>query len=66
MLFFYIMVFDNQSSSHVFEDIKNLAFCVHTLYEKDPITCRKFIFENKMKSVKDLGAIYRAVDLASK
>ncbi len=61
MLFFYVMIFDNQSSSQVFEDIKNLVFCVRKIYKDNPENCRKFIFENKMESVRELGAIYRTV-----
>lgn len=66
MQFFYVMIFDNQSSSQVFNDLKTLVFCVHKLHRKNPEDCRKLIFESKMESMRELGTIYRAVDLASK
>lgn len=66
MQFFYVMIFDNQSSSQVFNDLKTLVFCVHKLHRTNPEDCRKLIFESKMESMRELGAIYRAVDLASK
>ncbi len=62
MQFFYVMIFDNQSSSQVFSDLKTLVFCVHKLYKDNPENCKKFIYENTMESVRDLGAIYRAID----
>lgn len=66
MQFFYVMIFDNQSSSQVFSDLKTLVFCVHKLYKDSPENCKKLIYENTMESVRDLGAIYRAIDMASK
>ncbi len=66
MQFFYVMFFDNQSSSQVVGDLKTLVFCVQKLYKNNPEDCEKLIFENEMESVRELGAIYRAVDLANK
>lgn len=60
--FFYVMIFDNQSSSQVFNDLKTLVFCIHKLYKTNPADCKKLIFENDMESVRNLGAIYRAVE----
>lgn len=66
MQFFYVMFFDNQSSSQVVGDLKTLVFCVLKLYKNNPEHCKKLIYENEMESVRELGAIYRAVDLANK
>lgn len=60
--FFYVMIFDNQSSSQVFNDLKTLVFCIHKLYKTSPAGCKKLILENEMESVRELGAIYRAVE----
>ena len=60
------MIFDNQSSSQVFNDLKTLVFCVHKIYKTNPESCRKLIFESKMESMHELGAIYRAIDLVNK
>ena len=62
MQFFYVMIFDNQSSSQVFSDLKTLVFCIHKLYKDSPQDCKKFIYENDMKSVRDLGTIYRTLE----
>ena len=56
------MIFDNQSSSQVFNDLKTLVFCIHKLYKDNPKECKILISENKMESVRELGAIYRAVE----
>ncbi len=59
--FFWVLLVDNQSSSQAFNDLKILVFCIHKLYKDNPRECKKFIFENKMESVRELGVIYRAV-----
>lgn len=64
--FFYIFIFDNQSSSQVFNDLKTLVFCVHKLYKTNPEDCSKLIFENKMESMRELRTIYRAIELSVK
>lgn len=62
--FFWVMLADNQSSSQVFNDLKKLVFCIHKLYKENPKECKKFIFDNNMESVRELGEIYRTIDLA--
>jgi hypothetical protein len=59
--FIFVMIYDNQSSSQVFNDIRLLVYCIHVLFKENPESCRKFIYENKIESVRELGAIYRAV-----
>lgn len=59
---FWVMLADNQSSSQVFNDLKTLVFCIHKLYKTNPADCKKLIYENDMESVRDLGAIYRAIE----
>lgn len=60
--FFWVMLADNQSSSQVFNDLKKLVFCIHKLYKKNPEESKKFIFDNKMDSVRELGEIYKAIE----
>lgn len=64
--FFYVMIFDNQSSSQVINDIKILIFCIHKLYALNPEECKKLIFKNTMKQMRELGTIYKTVASDSK
>jgi hypothetical protein len=60
------MIFDNQSSSQVFNDLKTLVFCINKLYKVNPEDCRKLIVKSRMESMKELVTIYRAVEKQNK
>ncbi len=64
--FFYVMIFDNQSSGQIFNDLKTLVYCVYKLYKNNPEDCKKLIFESKIQSMKELSFIYKAIEKANK
>lgn len=60
--FFWVMLDEDQSIFYAFNELEKLVYYVHKFYKENPKKCKKFIFDNKMKSVRELEEIYKAVE----
>lgn len=57
----YVLLYEPLAYDQGFDDIRMLVYCTDRFSKKHPKKCKKFIMESKLKEIKELKVIYKAV-----
>lgn len=60
-MYIYTLIYEQESSGQVFNDITLLLNSITELHKEDPEKCKRFIIDNELEEVKDLKMLYQSV-----